>query len=354
MSAGVHQVCAGAVPRDAITHHLLESRSVIRSMGLRSEILCEDAHIDGALAGEVHGVSAWDRVARPGDVAILHYSIGSPAFRHVLERCERVAIHHHNITPPELLWEDAPTVAMACLRGRRDLAALARRVIAAAADSRFNADELAALGFPQASVVGVMRRELPVVPPPTGARVAGDPLNVLFVGRGVPNKAQHHLIAALAALRQAGDDARLHLIGSWEGMGAYERRCRRLAADLRVAEHVVLEGSVADDRLARAYAECDAFICLSDHEGYCVPLVEAMAAGRPIVAFRSSAVTETVGEAGLLLDAKPPSLVAEAVRAATTDPGLGARMERGRRARLEDLGAAAVAARLRAFVEALA
>jgi glycosyltransferase involved in cell wall biosynthesis len=353
VSGGVHQVCAGAVPRDAITHHLLESRDVIRSMGLRSEIFCEDGHVAPDLAGDVHGVSRWDALAEPGDAAILHYSIGSPAFGHVMERCDRVAIHYHNITPAELLWEDAPAVAMACQRGRAGLAALAGRVVAAAADSHFNARELDALGFPRAAVVGVMRRELPVVASSSPRHPEG-PLRLLFVGRGVPNKAQHHLIAALAAVRQSGRDARLHLIGSWVGMEAYARRCGRLARDLRVDDHVVVEGSVDDARLAGAYAESDVFVCLSDHEGYCVPLVEAMAAALPIVAYASSAVTETVGGAGLLLDEKPPSLVAEAVLATVSDPRLAARMAAGRSGRLADLDAVAVAARVRAFVESLA
>jgi glycosyltransferase involved in cell wall biosynthesis len=354
VSGGVHQVCAGAVPRDAITRHLLESRRVIRGMGLRSEILCEDDRIDPTLAGDVHRVSEWSAIARPGDAAILHYSIGSPAFAHVLARCDRVAIHYHNITPAELLWEDAPAVAMACLRGREELATLAGRVVAAAADSRFNADELGALGFPVASVVGVMRRELPVVSAPARHRPAGGPHRLLFVGRGVPNKAQHHLIAALAALRQCGEDAHLHLIGSWEGMETYAGRCARLARDLRVTDHVAFEGSVDDGRLAQAYAESDAFVCLSDHEGYCVPLVEAMASALPIVAYASSAVTETVATAGLMLDEKPPSLVAESVVEVASNPGLAVRMEEGRRERLEHLGADAVAARVRAFTEVLA
>lgn len=321
-------------------------------MGLRSEIFCEDGHVAPELTGEVHGASRWDALTRPDDAAILHCSIGSPAFGHVLERCMRVAIHYHNITPAELLWEDAPAVAMACQRGRAELAALSGRVVAAAADSRFNAGELAALGFPEATVVGVMRRELPVTA--AVAHRPGGPLRLLFVGRGVPNKAQHHLIASLAALRQSGSDARLNLIGSWVGMDSYARRCQGLARDLRVAGEVVFEGSVNDARLARAYAEADVFVCLSDHEGYCVPIVEAMAASLPIVAFASSAVTETVGRAGLVLDEKPSSLVAEAVVAAASDPRLAARMAAGRAERLSSLGAEAVAERVRSFVGSLA
>lgn len=351
LSGGIHQVCAGAVPRDAISHHLLESQRVLRGMGLRSEILCEEGRIHPALADAVRPVGEWEAVARPGDAAVLHYSIGSPAFRHVLERCERSAIHYHNITPAELLWEDAPAVALACQEGREELAHLADRVTAAAADSGFNADELVSLGYPSADVIGVMRRELPVAPrdrDPDDRRV-----RLLFVGRGVPNKAQHHLITALAALRQAGVDAELHLVGTWEGMEPYEERCRALVRDLGVGEHVDFAGSVDDRRLARAYAQSDCFVCLSDHEGYCVPLIEAMAAGLPIVAFAAGAVPETVGDAGLLLDAKDPSLVSEAIQEVVRNPALSARMARGRGERLEHFAAPAVAGRLREFAGGL-
>jgi len=348
--AGVHQVCAGAVPRDAISHHLLEAQRSLQAMGFRSEILCEEGRIHPALAHIVRPVGDWDRVARPGDAAILHYSIGSPAFGHVLDRCERSAIHYHNITPAELLWEDAPAVAAACEQGRAELALLAGRVRAAAADSCFNADELMSLGYPSADVIGVMRRELPVAP--RRSRADGR-LRLLFVGRGVPNKAQHHLIAALAALRQTGSDASLTLVGTWEGMEPYEDRCRRLTAALRLEDHIDYAGSVDDASLARAYAESDCFVCLSDHEGYCVPLIEAMAADLPIVAFAAGAVPETVGAAALVIDDKHPSIVAEAVRMAVGDPAVAARMADGRRAQLEHFGHDAVAARLRAFVEAL-
>ena len=346
MSGGIHQVCAGAVPRDAITHHLLEAQRVLHDMGLRSEILCEEGRIHPELADAVRPVGAWDALAQPGDAAVLHYSIDSPAFTHVLGRCDRTAIHYHNITPAELLWEDAPAVAMACARGRDELALLAHRFVATAADSEFNAEELVALGYPPADVIGVMRRPLPAV-----SRTArGDGrVRLLFVGRGVPNKAQHHLIAALAALRQTGTDAALDLVGTWEGMEPYERRCRALIGDLHLDDHVTLTGSVDDESLARAYAESDCFVCLSDHEGFCVPLIEAMAASLPIVAFQAGAVPETVGGAALLIDDKHPSIVAEAVREILGNPGLSTHVAEGRRARLAHFSSEAVAGRLRAF-----
>ena len=97
---------------------MLEARALLRGMGLRSEIFVEPDHIHPALWGEVHPAPAWDRVARPGDAAILHYSIASTAFTHVLERCRRSALHYHNITPAALLWRWAPRIALECAIGQ--------------------------------------------------------------------------------------------------------------------------------------------------------------------------------------------------------------------------------------------
>ena len=347
---GVHQVLAGAVPYDAITRHALAAREVIRGMGLRSEILCEADHIDGTLAGEILPDAAWDRIAEPGDVAILHYSIASPAFDRVLERCGSAAIHYHNITPAELLWRFAPAIAQECAAGRRRLAELADRVGHAAADSAFNADELTALGFPDPAVVGVLRRPRPAA---EGHSRDGGPTRLLFVGRGIPNKAQRDLVLALAAMRHTPLDAQLTLIGAWGGAEAYEAHCRELAARLRLGDRLRILGSVGDATLAQAYADADLFLCLSDHEGYCVPVVEAMEAGLPVVAYAAGAVPETLGAGGLLLEDKSPSLVAEAVAETLRNDALRERMAEGRRAQLAELSHEATAARLRAFVATL-
>lgn len=345
--SGVHQVLAGAASRDAITIHALAAREVIRGMGLRSEVLCEADHIDPALGGEVLRHTAWERVAAPGDAAILHYSIASPAFWEVAERTDRVAIHYHNITPAHLLWEFAPGIALECADGRRRLGDLAGRVRWAAADSSFNARELDELGFPPAEVVGVMRRASLPEPTPTES---GGRTRLLFVGRGVPNKAQHELVLVLAAVREAGLDAELRLVGSWAGLEGYQAHCEALAEALGVADALVITGSVDDQRLADEYAGADCFVCLSNHEGYCVPLVESMEHDLPIVAYAQGAIPETAGRAALLLDDKPPSLVAEAVLETLANPRLRERMAAGRLERLVDLSHKRVADRIRAFV----
>ncbi len=349
VTTGIHQVTAGAVPRDAVTNHAHEWRRVMREMGLRSEIFTERDHIHPTLRGDVLPHTDWDTVAQPGDVAIIHYSIGSPAFEYVLARASRAVLDYHNITPAELLWEDAPGVALECSLGRRELATLVGRVEATAADSSFNAEELARMGFGTATVTGVVR---PPLPRAERSRT-DDRLRLLFVGRGAPNKAQHDLILALTALREAGVDAELRLVGTWEGMEAYEDRCRALTARLGMEHHVHFTGSVGDTQLAQEYADADVFVCLSDHEGYCVPAIEAIVASLPVVAFARGAVPETIGGAGILLPDKAPSIVAEAVLMAMNDPSVRSAMASARPGHLADLAPEAVAARLRAVSEGL-
>ena len=347
MTQGIHQVLAGAAGRDAITNHALAAQQVIRGMGFASEVFVEDAHIGPEMAERVHAHYSWDSVARPGDLAIIHYSIDSPAFDHAIARAAKSAVHYHNVTPAELLWRDLPALAAQCRDGRARLGDLTGRVQRSASDSEFNAEEMAALGLPPADVVGILRQQLPI--PARTADTAHERPRLLFVGRGVPNKCQHELIMAVAALADAGVDAELRLVGSWGGSRPYFERCMRTARMLGVTDSVVVLDSLSDEDLAREYADADVFLCLSDHEGYCVPLLEAMAADLPIVAFAAGAVPETLGRAGLLLNDKSPSVVAEAV-AAVLGGALAGEMRDGRGAQLAHHSREATAQRLQAFI----
>jgi glycosyltransferase involved in cell wall biosynthesis len=353
VSQGVHIVTTGFAPRDAISQHVIQEQAFIRSLGYRCEIFAEPGMIDPKYRARAKSVRSWKSVAHKDDAAILHYSIASPAIDYVLDRAARCGLSYHNITPPEMLQEYAPHLAHECAIGRQRLAELADRVVGSIADSEYNASELTALGFPAPSVGGILlapeRVEISRHERPTHKTRP----RLLFVGRGAPNKAQHDVILAVAALRETGVEADLLLVGSWGGIEAYQRHCEWIAHSTGVLNQVRFCGSVDDANLVRAYQTSDLFLCLSDHEGFCVPLVEAMAAGLPIVAYASSAVPGTVGEAALLLDEKPPSLVAEAILETLRNRSLQARMAEGRRERLAFHHPENVKQRLRGFVEGL-
>ncbi len=328
MSAAAHIVVTGFVRRDAISNHVLQEQQVLQGMGIRCEIFADMRYVQEDLRSMVHPASRWDDIARPGDLALLHYSISSESIDHVLERADRTAIGYHNITPAELLWEWTPGLAQVCAMGRRRLGELANMVDGSSADSDYNAQELTELGFPDPAVVGILRPPLP--PPLRSTRRGSRRLELLFVGRGVPNKALHHLVMTMHAMKDVGVDAHLTHIGSWGGAALYERYCRQLVDDLDLHDEVTFLGSVSDGRMATAYADADLFLCLSDHEGFCVPLVEAMHYDLPIVAYSSSAVPWTAGDAALLLDEKPPSLVAEAIVEVVENRALRDRLAEGR------------------------
>lgn len=345
---GVHQVLAGAAPRDAITNHALEAQSVIRAMGLPSEIFAEDPHIAGELRGKIHGHQDWSHMTSAGDRAILHYSIDSPAFDEVAGVADAVALHYHNVTPPELLWRDAPALALQCRQGRRHLESFAGRIALGTADSRYNANEMLAAGLRVDGVVGIIRRR--GAAPTRAARPTGPRERILFVGRGVPNKCQFDAILAIGSLVQVGRDVELRLAGSWGGNRAYLERCTRLIEHLGLEDRVKILHSVSDAQLADEYANADLFLCLSEHEGYCVPLLEAMEAELPIVGLAAGAVPETMGAAGILLPAKTPSLAAEAM-AAVLNGAQRKVMAEGRARQLRYHAPEAASARLRQFIK---
>jgi glycosyltransferase involved in cell wall biosynthesis len=195
--------------------------------------------------------------------------------------------------------------------------------------SEFNARELVEAGVGEVVVA-------PILFDGSGLGVADDALVErlgsgsgpvwLFVGRLAPNKAQHDVIAAFAAYRaRESVGARLVLVGA-SSSGAYGSALEELAVSLGVGDAVVFAGSVRAEELAAWYRVADVFVCLSEHEGFCVPLLEAMHHRLPVVAFDSSAVPETLAGAGLVVGDKSPVVVAEAVARVVSDSEVADRL----------------------------
>jgi len=255
-------------------------------------------------------------------VVLYHHSTGSTVADHLGARPEPLIVDYHNITPAEMwdAWE--PMVAVELSWGRRQLHQLAPRTAAALADSRFNADELEACGFAGVQVAPIVRDFGASDRAPRPYRARGDP-EFLFVGRISPNKCQHELITALAMYRALfGAGARLRLVGRVSSP-SYRADLSRLADELGVGGAVIFDDhGVPEPELIGAYQRATAFVCLSRHEGFCVPLVEAMRHALPVVARAGSAVTDTVSSGGLLLSDPDPVVVASAWHRVATDAAI--------------------------------
>ncbi|MGH9063211.1 MAG: glycosyltransferase [Acidimicrobiales bacterium] len=342
--AAVHQFLPTLSPRDAIGAHTLQVQEVLRSLGLRSDLYADVIHPD--LAGRAHRFDGYTS-GRRGEGSLLLYqaSTGSRVAEYLLDRPEDKVLNYHNITPIQALAAWEPGLCDEVADGRRQLGQLASVTRHAIAVSRYNQCELVAAGYGSTSVAPLLLDLGAFDGEPHRPTLAwldrlrgGGGADLLFVGRIVPNKAQHDLVRALAVYRRLYDPrARLHLVGG-ASSPAYLHAVKRLASRLGLREAVDLPGSVSHARLVAYYRGSDAFVCLSDHEGFCVPVVEAMYHRLPIVAFASSAVPETVGEAGVVLPRKDPLTVAAAVARVLGDAELRDSLRQASGRRIADFG----------------
>ncbi|MHB1710961.1 MAG: glycosyltransferase family 4 protein [Acidimicrobiales bacterium] len=323
----IDQVIPSLASRDAIGGHVMQLRDLLRRRGFESDIFYGNATADRLDEG--YSVARLGDPPSTGRVLLYQLSIGSGVADVFRDRKERKFVNYHNITPANLLEAWIPSVGEEVRRGRAQLRELAPVTEFAIADSSFNERELQAAGYRSTTTVpllvdldGFAGSPDPTLADRLGAERADGGASLLFVGKVSPHKGQHDLVKALAAYRRLYDpNARLRLVG-----GAisddYRTAVERFADELGIGDAVEVAGSVSHEELIAYYACSDVFVCLSNHEGFCVPLLEAMYHHVPIVAHTTTAVPETVATAGLVLPDKQPVRVAAAINRVVTDSKL--------------------------------
>jgi glycosyltransferase involved in cell wall biosynthesis len=319
----VPQLLAALSYGDAISNEALAIQKHLREAGYESDIFAERVH--PRMAHLARPLWEYGTVSSPETVCLFHFSIGSASSRLIFGAPDRLVAIYHNITPAHFFVGFHAHLAGLCHHGRRELAAFAPRTELGLGDSDYNRRELEAAGFNPTAVLPIVldfsryeRRPAPVV-----KRLHGDGrTNILFVGRIIPNKKIEDLIRTFAHYQRRFDpSSRLLLVGDTRGFERYLSRLQRLVERLG-AEGVVFTGQVDDDDLYAYYGVADLFLCLSEHEGFCVPLQEAMLFGVPVVAFEAGAVAETLHGGGLLLGEKGPEAVAAILARLRTEPSL--------------------------------
>lgn len=333
---GIHQFVAGYANGDAISNEARAMRALFRSWGVPSEIFCEQRRILPELRRDARDLSE-ARSLGPADTVILHLSIGSPANAVFASLPCRKVILYHNITPPDFFRGLQPEIEANLRAGIDQIRALAGVADINLAVSAFNARELASFGYRDVRVMPMMldRGQWEGPADPRIARDYGDGrLNILFVGRGAPNKRLEDLLATLYYVQRHVDaTARLIHVGSFGGLERYEALLRAKAAEWRLRD-VVWAGSVPPNALRAFYRVASVFLCLSEHEGFCIPLMEAMAHRVPVIAFAAAAVPETLDGAGILLKEKRFDVLAELIGRLARDNSLREAVIAGQTVRL--------------------
>ena len=330
-------------------------RDAFRAWGHAADVYALE--LDEDLEEEGRPFSQW-RAGGAGDVVILHYALPSPLSAALEAHRGRRVLLHHNITPPEFFAGHDPELARICAIGQEEFRRLAPHVDLGLADSEFNRRELEEAGFARTGVLPIFLdfRRYRERPHPVLRRLLDDGrTNLLFVGRVAPNKRQEDLVRLASYWRRfISPDVRLLLVGKLPRRRSYYDALQAFFYEegFTPAE-VVFTGHVDHAELLACYAEADVFVSTSAHEGFGVPLVEAMLMDVPVLAYRAGAVPDTLGDAGVQFSESRLDEVAEMAHRLVADDALRQAVLAGQRGRLRAFATETVEASLKAYVESL-
>jgi glycosyltransferase involved in cell wall biosynthesis len=319
----IDHLMAGFADGDAISHEARVLRDVFRRWGLASDVFADPAHVSPPLRAECRPLSEYR--AKPTDLVIHQYGIASPAAEVFAASPARKILLYQNITPASFFRGFDDALARRLAEAREDLGRLARRADAVWAASRYSASELEAMGVPEVKVLPLHFDPATVEAEPepqTLAKFSGPLTNILFVGRMAPNKRVEDLILAFAWYQKSIHRySRLVLVGSNRSCPRYYAMLRMLAGELDLP-NVCFEGFLNARELAACYRTAHVYVCPSEHEGYCLPLIEAMHRGVPVLARRAGGMPEALDGAGVLYDGLGPRELAELIHLVVTDAAL--------------------------------
>ncbi|MCC5843693.1 MAG: glycosyltransferase [Verrucomicrobia bacterium] len=333
----IHQLVAGYSKGDAISNEARKIRGLFLSLGAESEIFCEISRTLPELRKDCRDIASAKTAIGPEDVVILHLSIGSEV-NDVFPALPGIkVIRYHNITPAHYFRALNDHIAHQLERGRHQLKALAGTAVLNMADSEYNAQELREAGYENVHVSPLVLELKRLTDQPNAEILetyADGMLNILFVGRCAPNKRLEDLLHAFYYVQKYVEPrSRLLHVGSFAGTEQYLAMLKAIARDLDL-KNVNFVGSVPEDHLCAYYKVSDVFLCMSEHEGFGIPLLEAMQADIPVLAYASAAVPETMGGAGLVFHDKLFDELAEWIVRAGRDAELRQSLLQGQQARI--------------------
>lgn len=326
----IHQYHYTAAPHDAVTNYLFWIQKNLKEAGIDGEIFA--SQVSGLKEGMVKPFDKskmWNC-----DLLLIHHSQGNPDLQKLLQLEVPKALVYNNITPPEFFRHD-PFIEKLCRLGQTQLKLLKKECVMGFGTSQYNLEGLKSAGFARTEKLPL----LDISPEPRltlKKYLPKQPVKLLFVGRIARHKNQALLIKTFYYLKdRLPENSTLTLIG--KGDPVYTQYLRLLIKQLGLTKYVHLKGKVTQNDLEKAYLDATAFVCTSLHEGFCIPLVEAMKFALPIFAFACEGVVETLGNTGVQLNTQKPHEIAAILYKSTLNIELMESLSRTSVERLKDL-----------------
>lgn len=339
---------------DAVGNDTRALYKVLKKEGYSTAIYAEI--IDNRLPkGTAYPIAEMPKLKKE-DVMIYHMSTGHEA-NYILDKVEcRKIIQYHNITPPEYFAEYNKDAQINCSEGYKATKYFADKVEYGIADSGYNKNELIKMGYK--CPIDVLPILIPFEdyekkPNKNIIRKYSDDgyTNILFTGRIAPNKKQEDVIDAYYYYKKfINPKSRLIFVGNYGGMESYYDRLRRYVKELGLKD-VIFTGHIKFDEILAYYRIADVFLCMSEHEGFCVPLVEAMYFNIPIIARDTSAISDTLGGSGILLKENDPVVAAEMINKVVTDKDLRNKVIANQNERQKDFDNSKIAKQFLGYIE---
>ena len=325
---------------DGVSNDVIHKDILLKKMGYTSEIYSKWVHENVK--------KYWRNIetlqVEENDILIHHYSGVPHILNYVKEKkCKKVLVYH-NVTPKKFLMGGNDTEqALEILKSNSDIYDYF------VGDSQFNVDDLRKMGIDKECDI------LPILldfGKTSNGKIEDITTNFLFVGRIAPNKKQEDIIDIFAYYYEYIDaNCHLYLIGNYQGNEGYFRTLQEKLENLECKAHVHFTGKIADEELDNYYRKADVFICMSEHEGFCIPILEGMYYNLPIIAFNACAVPETMGDAGILTYTKEPEIVARLIYLVLSDGGLREVLLQKQRERVEAFTESNICKKLEKLIE---
>jgi len=332
----IHQVAPALIYGDAVSNNTIALRETFRSMGYKSEIYAK--WIDPEVSGYARPLNKYR--GNDSNLVFYHYPlVGGEVTEFVKQLPDRKVLIYHNITPPEFFYRYDKLSALQCAEGLKEIKGLTGHFQLALGVSEFNRQALDDFGFENTGVLPIFSdfgKFDGIENDISGYDAKSGTVNFLFVGRLAPNKCHEDIIKSFFCYnRYINGNSRLYLVGSTH-IKAYTAHLENLVKGLELEGSVVFAGKVKNEELADHYRNADVFLCMSEHEGFCVPLLEAMHFHIPIIAYKSTGIPYTLGGSGVLVGEKNYIKIAELINVILQDRQLKSRIVKRQDQRLVD------------------
>lgn len=311
----ISQFTAGFYVGDAIANEALTIKKILKDNGVDSEIYTNLNHTSQNDQKYVKDYNSYKSDSSE-NIIIYHYAIHSPVSKYLRGIKAKKILRYHNVTPYEYFTKINPQLAKELKQGREELSSLKNDFEYSLSVSDYNRAELNAMGFRNLSTIPIITDFLQGKIEPDKKILnlkQNEKGTIIFVGRIVPNKCQEDLIKVFYFYKKyLNKKARMFLVGGWGSAVKYYYMLQGLIKILKL-EDIYFTGHISDSELAGYYNISDLFLSMSEHEGFGVPLIEAMFHHIPIIAYKKAGVPETLGNSGILITEKNYMTIAELI-----------------------------------------